>query len=235
MALTALGVIPARAGSKGIAAKNVREVAGKPLVAYAIETALNTPELAATVVTTDDPQVRSIAEEMGAAVVERPEHLAGDDAPMAPVLQHAVEAAEADGYRVDVVVLLQPTAPIRRPADVKAVLAILEGTADADSVVSVVQVEDAHPGRMYRMDDAGRMEPVWPEWERVNRQELPPVFLRNGALYAVRRGTLMAGQVIGSSPRAYRMPATWLANVDDERDLIVTEALLTAWREGGLG
>ncbi len=229
-----LGVIPARKGSKGVPGKNVREVAGQPLVSYSIRTALETPELDSAVVSTDDPEVAAIAVSLGVRVVDRPAELAGDAVGMAPVLQHALLQIEGGTEPFDVVVLFQPTAPIRRPDDVRAVLELLASNPWADSVVSVVRVEDTHPGRMYHLDDAGRMEPIWPEWERANRQELPPVYLRNGALYAVRRATLLDGAVIGERPIAYPMPANWFANVDDERDLIVTSALLTALREGRL-
>lgn len=229
-----LAVVPARAGSKGVPGKNLRGVAGKPLVSYAITVGLNTPEVAATVVTTDDPEVASMGRAYGAVIVDRPEHLATDEAPMAPVLVHALEVAEAGGERFDVVVLLQPTAPIRTEDDIRAVIALLADNPEADSVVSVVRVEDAHPGRMYRLDGEGRLESLWPEWARVNRQELPAVYLRNGALYAVRRDTLLGGTVIGDRPVPYPMPPEWLANVDDERDLIVADALVRAWRAGRL-
>lgn len=232
--MRALAVVPARAGSKGVRGKNLRGVAGKPLVSYAITVGLNTPEIATTVVTTDDPEVASMGQAYGAMVVDRPAHLATDEAPMAPVLVHALEAAEANGDPFDVVVLLQPTAPIRTEDDIRAVITLLAEHPDADSVVSVVRVEDAHPGRMYRIDDEGRMESLWPEWASANRQDLPDVYLRNGALYAVRRATLLAGKVIGERPMPYAMPPEWLANVDDERDLIVADALVRAWRGGRL-
>ncbi len=230
-----LAIIPARKGSKGVPGKNVRDVAGQPLVSYSIQTALETPVLDAIVVTTDDDAVRSIAESLGVQVITRPTQLAGDAIGMAPVLQHALLEAERGLEPFDVVVLLQPTAPIRRPDDIHNVLQLLVAHPETESIVSVIRVEDTHPGRMYRLDEASRLDPLWPEWERVNRQDLPPVYLRNGAIYAVRRATLLQGDVIGGRAIAYPMPAKWLANIDDERDLIVTSALLTALREGRLG
>lgn len=229
-------MIPARGGSKGVPGKNLREVGGEPLIVHAVRTGEEAAHLDLVVVSTDDDEIARVATSAGARVLMRPSDLATDEAPVAPVLMHALTEAESDGHGpFDVVVLLQPTSPLRSGAHVDAALQILRDNVDADSVVSVCACEDMHPSRMYELPGDGTMAAVWPEWERSPRQELPPVYYRNGAIYVIRREVLMGdGLAIGRSPAPLVMPAQLLANVDDERDLIVADALIRAWRDGRL-
>ena len=234
--LVALAVIPARGGSKGIPGKNLREVGGVSLLVHAIRAAREAERVSEFVVSTDSDEIAGAATAAGARVVVRPSELATDDAPVAAALSHALETVEAEGSGpFDVVVLLQPTAPLRTGTHVDGALRALENAPTADSVVSVCVVEDAHPGRMYRLPGDGTMTPLWPEWERSPRQALPPVYHRNGAIYAVRRDTLLRhGLAIGRRPVPYVMPPELQANIDAERDLIVADALARAWAEGRL-
>lgn len=236
MAPRALGIIPARGGSKGVARKNLRLVAGEPLVAHAIRTAQESRGLGAFCVSTDDPEIAAVARALGAPVLDRPAELAGDESAIVPVLLHALGAvASPTGAEPNVVILLQPTAPIRTGADVDAVLRLFEDDPELDSAISVCQVDDTHPGRMYHLGPDETLQPLWPDWELARRQDLPPVYLRNGAIYAVTRDTLVRqGQVMGGRRKAYVMPSSHLANVDSERDLLVVDALVRAWKEGRL-
>lgn len=236
MAPRALGVIPARGGSKGVLRKNLRLVAGEPLVAHAIRTAQESRRLAAYCVSTDDPEIAAVARALGAPVLDRPADLAGDESSIVPVLLHALGAcASPTGDEPRLAVLLQPTAPIRTGADVDAVLRLFDDDPDLDSVISVCRVDDTHPGRMYHLGLGDTLQPFWPDWETARRQDLPPVYLRNGAIYAVTRDTLVRQrQVMGRRRKAYVMPAASLANVDSERDLLVVDVLVRAWKEGRL-
>jgi len=230
--MRSLGVIPARGGSKGVPRKNLRLVADQPLIAHAIATARDSRRLDDFVVTTDDAEIAEVAEALGSRVILRPSDLASDEAPMGPVLRHAVLNAEASSaLTYDAVVLLQPPSPIRTGADIDEVITILEHHPDVDTVISVSQVEDAHPARMYRIGDGGELEPLWPEWEHARRQDLPPLFHRTGALYGVRRDVVVDEcGVIGRRCRPYVMPAAWVANIDDERDLVIADVLLRQWK-----
>src|SRR5678815_1438270 len=110
-----LGVIPARGGSRGIPNKNLTLVGGRPLLAYTADAVKESNALTRTVVSTDDTRIADCARSLGLDVpFMRPPSLAGDDVPMLPVLQHAIETPEAEGFRTDTVVLLQPTSPPRR-------------------------------------------------------------------------------------------------------------------------
>jgi len=132
-----LAIVPARGGSKGLPGKNLLPLAGVPLIGHAIRLAAMVPEIERCVVSTDDDEIATVAIEHGADVpFRRPAGLAADDTAMAPVLRHALEQAERAGERYDVVVLLMPTTPVRRAADVSAAIAQLCAT-DVDGVVSV--------------------------------------------------------------------------------------------------
>lgn len=231
-----LGLIPARGGSKGVPRKNIRKVADEPLIAYAIRAAAESRELDDFITTTDDEEIAALAERLGSKVLPRPAHLAHDNAPMVPVLVHALSTTEeSSGTHYDAVVLLQPTSPIRSGADVDEVVRILEQDGEADCVISVCEMNDLHPARMYRLEDAGALSPLDPELEDRQRQQLPPVYYRNGALYAARR-TLLIDQrkLIGGKRRAYVMPRRWLTNIDEEIDLLVADLLLRRWKKGSL-
>ena len=226
-----LGVIPARGRSKGVHRKNLRQVRGESLLAWAIRAADESTRLTRFVTTTDDDEIERAARELGSAVRRRSLELGADDSPVSLSVLDALRVVEReDASEYDAVVLLQPTSPLRRGRDVDIVVGVLEQDTDADCVISVCEVGDAHPARMYSMDDAGRMHPLSADWERARRQELPPLYVRNGAVYAVRRSTLVTNrELLGERPRAYVMPSRWRANIDDERDLIVANALAEEW------
>lgn len=228
-----LGIIPARGGSKGVPRKNVRTVADQPLIAYSIRTALASSLLTRFVTSTDDDEIADVALRFGSPVLRRPPELGTDDTPVAAVMLHALEHAERDaGEHFETVVLLQPTSPVRTGSDVDAVITLLQNDAEADCVISVCPMDDVHPARMYHLGDAGRLDPIWPEWESEQRQHLPLVYYRNGALYAVRRDVLIRHRaVIAGSKLAYVMPRAELANIDDERDLMAADVVVRVWKE----
>lgn len=228
-----LGIIPARHGSKGVPRKNLRVVAGQPLLAYTIQAAKESRLLTACLTTTDGDEIAELAQRWGSPVVRRPAELAADDTPIVPVLLHALEHAEREAaVPYDAVVLLQPSSPLRRGEDIDAAIRLLAGDPAVESVISVCPVADTHPARMYRLDADGWMEPLWPEWETAQRQDLPPLSYRNGAIYAVRREVLVERRtVMGSRKKAYVMPREWLVNIDDERDLMLAEELVRLWKE----
>ena len=183
------------------------------------------------VTTTDDDEIASVAGELGSPVRRRSSDLATDDAPIVLATLDALHAVEQEfGETFDAVALIQPTAPLRRGSDLDAMVELLEDSHDADCVISVCSVNDVHPARMYRVDRRMRMRPLWPKWERNQRQQLPTLYLRNGVGYVTRRSTLVDEQrLIGSRQLAYVMTSEWHANIDDERDLLIVDALAERW------
>jgi len=225
---TIVAVITARGGSKGIPQKNLRTILGKPLIAYSIEAALQAKTLTRTIVSTDDETIAQVSEQYGADLpFLRPQHLATDTAPSIAVLQHAVTyLAEQEGYSTDIVVCLQPTSPLRSAEDIdQAVTLCLR--SGADSVVSLCQAKH-HPFWMKKIVD-GRVHPLIEEDEQhyTRRQDLPPVYQLNGALYVTRSKVLLdQNRMFGEHTIPYIMPQERSIDIDTQIDLKLAECIL---------
>jgi len=149
-----LAIIPARGGSKGVPKKNSRLLNGKPLIAYAIETALASTLITHIVVNTDDETIANIARQYNISCIIRPESMAQDDSPVYPVIETSLLEAEIETAKIfDLILLLQPTSPFRTGAETDAAIQMLWDHAEADGLISVTAVEDHHPCRMYSVDD----------------------------------------------------------------------------------
>jgi CMP-N-acetylneuraminic acid synthetase len=226
-----LGVIPARGGSKGIPRKILREVGGRTLLAYTAEAAHASRRLTRIVVSTEDPEIAAAARALGLDVpFMRPAELAADDTPMLPVLQHAVRAMAEQACTAEVVVLLQPTSPLRRAEHIDRAVDLLESSG-ADTVVTVVEVpHQFNPVSAMRL--AGdRLVPFIDGPPVLRRQDKPPVFARNGpAVLAVRASVLMGGSLYGQDIRPLVMSAHESLDVDTPADLELLEYLLARHR-----
>ncbi len=225
-----LALIPARGGSKGVPRKNIREVGGKPLITWTLETALAAQHLFARItVSTDDEEIATVARGCGAEVpFLRPAELSADTAKTLPVIQHALRFLEAEeGRHYDWVCLLQPTDPFRTVEDLeKAVALACEG--GCDSVISVVQVSAHHPILMKRIEAGCLLPYCIEEKEGTRRQDYePPAYMRNGAIYLTRRDVLMLQNSLwGETIHPYVMPAERSVSVDTELDLELVDLLL---------
>ena len=219
-----LGIIPARGGSKGVPRKNIRLLAGKPLIVYTIETALAS-HLSEVIVSTDDEEIADVARKAGVRVpFLRPAELSGDAAKSIPVAQHALEFMEkANGIQYDACMLLQPTAPFRTVDDINKALDILAGSG-ADSVISVQDVEAFHPARMKYLENGRLIDPPFCEaYENQARQELRPMYIRNGAIYLTRRDVLLNDSYKGKDCRALVMSTERSVNIDTVHDFDYAE------------
>jgi len=216
-----VAVIPARGGSKGVIGKNKRIVGGKPLIGYTLDAALDSARLDRIVVTTDDEDIAAIAGSAGVEVVHRPAAIAGDESPVIDAVVHVLEALAIEDPAA--LVLLQPTSPLRDGRDIDAALDLFERTGTP--VCSVCAVGDAHPARMYQVEN-GLMRPLMTELATRRRQDLPPLFHRNGAIYIVGPEQLRARQIICDPMVPYEMDGDRSVNIDTELDLVMLEALL---------
>lgn len=223
----ALGLVPARGGSKGVPGKNKRLVAGKPLIQWTIEAGLEAETVETVVVSTDDVEIAEISRGCGAEVIMRPSEIAGDTAPVIEAVRHVVSVLRKQGADApECIALLQPTAPMRLPADIDGAVSLFFEQQPAP-VCSVVQVEDNHPARMYVISENGSLNPLFPEMAVARRQDLPPVFHRNGAVYVFGPREIASGDIISERMRPYLMPAERSLNIDTELDLTVINALMT--------
>ena len=220
-----LGIITARGGSKGIPGKNLKPLGGRPLLDYTIDAANDTP-LDRLILSTEDPKIADVARRLGCEVpFMRPAELARDETPHLPVIVHAVQwLRDHEQYVPDVVVILQPTSPLRSSADIAAALRMLE-LSGADSVVSVNAVAaHAHPMRMLKVGADGLATLFvtgQPVRNRINRrQDLPEAFVMNGAVYACRTDVLFAADpsLYGDRVVAYPMPPERSISIDTLED-----------------
>ena len=227
--MNVLGVIPARGGSKGIPDKNLMLVGGRSLLAYTADAARGSTRLTRTIVSTDDERIAACARSLGLDVpFMRPSALAGDDVPMLPVLQHAVETMNAGGFTADVVVLLQPTSPLRRGEHIDAAIAALE-RADADSVVSVVEVPHQFNPVSVMCMEAGLLKPFLDGPTVLRRQDKPRLYARNGpAVLAVRASVLKEGSLYGTRTWPLVMSPEDSVDIDTPWDLRLVESVLSA-------
>jgi CMP-N,N'-diacetyllegionaminic acid synthase len=236
--LKVLGIITARGGSKGIPGKNLKLLAGKPLLAYTVDTARRSGALDRVILSTEDEAIAIAGRDLGCDVpFMRPLDLAHDDTPHLPVIQHATRwMEERVNYRPDAVMILQPTSPLRTAQDIVAAIELLDRSG-ADSVLSVNEVPaHSHPMRTLRVDNAGNAvlfvsgEPVR---KRINRrQDLPPAWVMNGAIYACRTRVLFDAEpsLYGNRVVAYRMPAERSISIDDLEDWKAAERAVLAAR-----
>jgi CMP-N,N'-diacetyllegionaminic acid synthase len=223
-----LTVVPARGGSKGIPLKNLREVGGRSLVARVGDVIRGVPEIDRAVVSTDHEGIAKAAEEAGiAAPFRRPEAISGDQIGDIDVLTHALEATEAvDGGRYDIVVMLQPTSPLRTAADVVATIRMLvDGGWDSMWTVSPTDSK-AHPLKQLTLS-AGALDYYDPDGAAIAaRQQLKPVYHRNGIAYAITRDCLLEQHSIKGKRAGALVIEGEHVSIDTEWDLALVEFLL---------
>lgn len=222
-----LGVIPARGGSKGVRGKNLRPLAGRPLIAFTADAARESHRLSRLIVSTDDPAIQEVARGLRLEVpFMRPKELAQDETPMLPVLQHAVRTMAGQGFTADAVVLLQPTSPLRRGEHIDRAIDLLESTG-AESVVTVVEVpHQFNPASVMRLEGE-RLRPFLDGPMILRRQDKPPAFARNGpAVLVVRTDVLERGSLYGDDCRPLVMSPEESVDVDSAADFETLERLL---------
>lgn len=225
--LRVLAVVPARGGSKGFPRKNVAPLGGVPLVARVGHVVAHCPWIDRAVVSTDDDEIAAVAVGAGLdAPFRRPADLSGDRVADVPVLQHALSATEADdGARYDIVLMLQPTAPLRTPEQVTgAAQQLVDDDLDAVWTVTETAGHD-HPVKQLRLDD-GLLTFDHPDGGGfVSRQQLSRLWTRDGIAYVLRRDTLDAGLLLGARTGAYVTEGP-LVDIDGPLDLAWAEFLL---------
>jgi len=220
-----LAIIPARGSSKRLPRKAVTLLAGKPLLSHTIEEALKSKMLDKVVVTTEDAEVAAVTRKYsGILIVDRPAKLAQDNTPMIAVVQHAVKTIE-EKTPVDIIVLLQSTSPLRTAEDIDdCVEKVLKG---ADSAETFCEVKH-YPHGMFRIE-GDKAEPYdavgLKKYKRI--QDVPKLYMENGAVYVVKRNVLMKGNTFyGKEHKAVLMPEERSVDVDTILDLKLAEAII---------
>lgn len=224
-----LGLIPARKGSKGIPGKNLRPLLGKALIEHTFIQAKAAKALTRVLLSSDDQAMRALAQEHGVeAPFSRPPELAADEAPMLPVIRHALRWLEENqAWRPDAVVLLQPTSPLRRAEHIEQAVELLERSG-TDMVVSVVEVPHNMVPESLMIERDGRLRLLTPGPSLLRRQEKPLYLARNGpAILAARADYLLkCVDLFEGSMAGYQMNKMDSIDIDDEQDFILAEMVL---------
>ena len=221
--LRTLAIVPARGGSKGVPRKNLRVVGDKPLIGWTIAAAQASSHVDRVIVSSDDDEICGAAARYGDGIaLKRPAELATDEATSLDVVLHAVDALP--GF--DVAILLQPTSPLRITADIDGCLEMMVRRG-ANSCVGVCEVSES-PYWMYRLDGDDRLVALLDTKQNFNRrQDLPPVFLPNGAVYAFRVDWIRTSRLfIDAETIGYVMPASRSLDIDTELDMLVLEQMI---------
>ncbi len=226
-----LGIIPARGGSKGIPHKNIKNLCGKPLINYTIEVANMAIEkglLDRCIISTDSSEIADIARAAGGDVpFYRPDYLSNDTSKSVNAVMHALDFLEKNGEKYDAVVTLQVTSPMRTFDDLKGGIEQFDSSS-ADSLISVYEDEKANGYNYYRMGDNNIGIAEHKEHNTgIRRQEMKPMYVRNGALYISSLELLKDRRlIIGDNPLLYVMPKNRSVDVDSISDFEYIEFLM---------
>ncbi len=223
-----LAIIPARAGSKRVPQKNFRPFAGTTLTDLSIQQALGASALTHIALSSDDTTIGAIGQKYpGIHCLARPAAISGDTAPAIGYVRHALATIESNALRFDIVVLLQPSSPLRTSTDIDATVQLLIDNPSADSAVSVAKINQMiHPFKLKTLEGKFLKPFFEDEAGRFSAQDLPDVYVRNGAVYATwRRGLETRADIIGQRSLAQIMPIERSVDINEWVDFEFAEYL----------
>jgi len=224
--ISVLAIITARGGSKGIPRKNIKDLGGKPLIAYTIDAIKESKFLTRAILSTDDTEIAEAAKKYGLEVpFMRPKDLAQDDSTSIDVVKHAVNwLKENEGKEYDYIMILQPTSPMRTSEDIDACIKIAQETG-ADSVMSMKELVDMSAKKLKKIDEDRRIFPYYEDEGKQSsmRQDLEKVYKRNCAIYLTKRDVIMKGDLFGKDSRAYVMPEERSVDINKPVDFELAE------------
>jgi len=228
--LNIVAIIPARGGSKGVPGKNIRLLAGKPLIAYTIEEAKKSKYIDRIIVSTDDKKIAYIANKYGAEVpFMRSVKFSGDNVSVIPdTVRYIVKELEKMKYEIDMIVVLQPTSPLRKAKHIDEAVQKLIMTK-ADWIVSISEV-DQHPFRMRTLANDKLLPFIKDKRMFMQRQDLPKVYIMNGAIYVTTPSVLVQKNCLFEKDfRGIVMDREAALDIDTEKDFFTAEAMMK-WR-----
>ncbi|MHB8163405.1 MAG: acylneuraminate cytidylyltransferase family protein [Methanoregula sp.] len=223
-----MGFIFARGGSKGVPRKNIRDLAGKPLIAYAIQAACDSQHIRRVIVSTDDTEIAKTAVDYGAEVpFLRPQELAGDKSPEWLAWQHAISQIQQTGEPLDIFVSVPTTAPLRLTEDIDSCITKLLNS-DADIAITVKKAERSPYFNMVRYDENGYVRLVIPTDSATHRrQDAPEVYDMTTVAYAARPEFVMSAKnMFDGKVLAVEIPPERALDIDTEFDFAIAEFLI---------
>ena len=220
-----IAIIPARGGSKGVPRKNIKKLGGKPLIAYTIDEALKSKYLDHVFVSTEDPEIAKVSKECGAQVIGRPSALADDTSKTVEAILHAVEYLEREDIHPRIIVLLQPTSPLRSTEDIDAAVKLYLDN-ECDSVIGVCE-PDHSPFWCFTLSGRYLQTLFDKKYDNTRRQDLPKVVMPNGAIYVSSPKSIRKNEgFYGDRTIAYCMPPERSIDIDTPLDFTIAEVLI---------
>lgn len=225
-----LALIPARGGSKGIKDKNILDIQGKPLIAYTIEAAKGSPYVDDVVVSTDSEKIGQVARQWGAVIpFLRPAELAMDQTPTLDAVRYTIDRLRESGHSYDILVLLQPTSPLRTSEDINnALSAFVNNGCQPLAAVSAVS---EYPVLMRTIGSDGRLEKLLPVQSTIRRQDMPQYYKINGSIYVNLVSEINKDLSFNDNLIPYIMKAEHSVDIDDYLDVAVAQYYLNMYGE----
>ena len=226
--LIVVGIIPARGGSKGVPLKNIKELCGKPLLAYTIESAKRSGCINKLCVSTDHDSIARVAEELGVCVIRRPDELSTDEATTEAALIHALdELKKTDNFTPDIVLTLEPTSPFRSEQTIKSCVELFRNDPRIDSVIGVVQTKSSL-GKILN----GKFQFLFPGQPR-RRQDREPLYKESSTIYATKAEVLRKAQsVLGDFLVPLVVPENEAIDINTPFDFMVAELYMKLKNKG---
>jgi CMP-N,N'-diacetyllegionaminic acid synthase len=220
-----IAIVPARCGSKGLPGKNIKNLYGKPMIAYTIEEALKSKYITEVIISTDCPEIEQVAVKYGAiSYFLRPQELASDQARAIDNYIYTIDRLKQDfGFSIESFVVLQPTSPLRIVDDIDGAIELFYRNS-ADSVISYV--EESHPIEWHKYLQAdGRLESIF-EDKLLNRQDIKRSYYPNGAVYVFDYKLIQSSRYYSDNTFAYIMPRSRSVDIDTIDDFKYVEFLI---------
>lgn len=223
-----LAIIPARGGSKGLPGKNIRELCGKPLIAWSIEHAQKSKYVDEIFISTDSQEIANVAEKYGAPCPElRPAELARDTAPSSEFIVYTIQKLQKEGKSFDYFILLEPTSPLRDVEDVDKSIEIMVDNPEAESMMGVTKAEDTNPAFMVKLGENGMMIPFMGKAETLRRQDIPDAFYFEGTVYLSKCDAYVEKRAFyHDKTLPYIVPKWKSFEIDDIIDFTIIEAIM---------
>ena len=221
-----LSIIPARGGSKGLPRKNLANLCGRPLIAWTIEASLNSTYITKTVVSSDDKDILDVALGCGAEIIKRPDNIASDEATSESLVKHAIDLLGAAGDFFDIVILLQPTSPLRNSQDVDEAFEIFFDSG-ASAMISTSEFDNKILKTFTEGSDGLLKGVSSNKYAFTRRQDLPSVYMPNGAIYIINVKSFRKNEsFLTSKTLNYIMSKEKSIDVDNLHDLKTIESLI---------
>lgn len=223
-----LAIIPARGGSKGIPKKNIRPLLGKPLIGWTIDQAKHSKYIDHVFVSTDNKEIADVSEQFGVKVDSfRPDELAQDSSTSMDVILYTIRFLEERNLNFDLVMMLEPTSPLRESSDLDASIEILLENSDAESIVGVCRVEGGHPAFLVKLENTFLRSYLGNNFKVLRRQDIDDLYFFEGSLYLSYVHSLKTRKnFYHEKTIGYIVPKWKSFEVDDNIDFMIIEKLL---------